>query len=746
MKGKLHFYLVGILTAFLLLISCQQPGGSNMNTSTTFDTRVDSVLQLMTLEEKIGQLNQITGLGELTGPLQEANSSQDLVKEGKVGSMLNVTGSRYTREMQRIAVEESRLGIPLVFGYDVIHGYRTIFPVPLGEASSWDLEAIQKAARVAATEAASAGQHWTFAPMVDIARDPRWGRIMEGSGEDPYLGSRIAEARVKGFQGDNLEAINTVAACIKHYAAYGAAIGGRDYNTVDMSDVMLHQVYLPPYKAAVDAGAATLMSSFNDFNGVPASGNKYLLHDILRSDWNFKGMVVSDWASISEMITHGFVADKYHAGYESFTAGVDMDMQGNVYITQMKKLIEDGKISEKQLNDAVKRVLQLKFKLGLFDDPYKYCDEQREKAELLSASNREAARDVARKSMVLLKNKSEVLPLNGNIKSIALIGPLADDKDNLIGTWSAHGVGSESVSLFDGLKEALPGVTINYIKGCEIIDDDASGIPAAVNTADRSDLIILAVGESAMMTGEALSRAHIDLPGVQTELFEALKKTGKKIVVVLFNGRPLAIPEIAENADAVLEAWWPGTEGGHAIADILTGKYNPSGKLPVTFPYTTGQIPIYYNHKNTGRPGVTTVRYTSKYIDAPIKPLYPFGYGLSYSSFEYSAISLNKDTITGDEALEITVEVTNTGKVTGTETVQLYIRDLVASITQPVKELKGFTRVTLEPGAKETVSFKLNKNDLKFYKDGNWINEPGEFNVFVGTNSDQVKNETFYLK
>ncbi|HYX05090.1 MAG TPA: glycoside hydrolase family 3 N-terminal domain-containing protein, partial [Bacteroidales bacterium] len=385
MNRKLEIYLAVMLAPMLLLFSCQQPGGKNMNTTSTLENRVDSVLQLMTLEEKIGQLNQITGLGELTGPLAEANSSQDLVKEGNVGSMLNVTGSRYTREMQRIAVEESRLGIPLVFGYDVIHGYRTIFPVPLGEASSWDLEAIQKSARVAAAEAASAGQHWTFAPMVDIARDPRWGRIMEGSGEDPYLGSRIAEARVKGFQGDDLAGTNTVAACIKHYAAYGAAIGGRDYNTVDMSDIMLHQVYLPPYKAAVDAGAATLMSSFNDYDGVPASGNKYLLHDILRKDWNFKGMVVSDWASISEMITHGFVADKYHAGYESFSAGVDMDMQGNVYITQMKKLIDDGKISEKQLDDAVKRVLRLKFKLGLFDDPYKYCDEEREKSELLSA-------------------------------------------------------------------------------------------------------------------------------------------------------------------------------------------------------------------------------------------------------------------------------------------------------------------------------------------------------------------------
>jgi beta-glucosidase len=729
---------------FLTLPLIAQINETGLREDAPFKKDVDSVLSLMTLEEKIGQLAQLSGNGEVTGPVTLNNEYQDAIRKGQVGSMLNINSASYTRKIQKIAVEETRLGIPLIFGYDVIHGYKTIFPVPLGESASWDLEAIEKSARIAAVEASAAGQHWTFAPMVDIARDARWGRIMEGAGEDPFLGSAVAKARVKGFQGDDLSKENTLLACAKHFVAYGAARAGRDYNTVDMSKRMLYEVYLPPFKAAVEADVATFMTSFNELNGVPVTGSKKHVKGILRDDWNYDGLIVSDWASVMEQVIHGAAKDLKEAADYAMNATVDMDMEGKAYVPFMKELLDEGKVSEKQIDAAVRRILHKKFELGLFDDPYRYSDEEREKEVTLAQEHRDAARDVARKSMVLLKN-DDVLPFSKKVKKVAVIGPLADAKNEMIGTWSAQGEGKDAVSLLEGLKNALPDADINFVKACEVAGDDKSGFDKALKAAKKADIVIAAVGEEAMMSGEALSRMDIKLPGVQEDLVLELAKLDKPLAVVLFNGRPLVITEVAKKAPAILESWLPGTEAGNAIADVLFGDYNPSGKLTATFPYALGQVPIFYSYKHTGRPR-TEARYTSKYIDGPNEPLYPFGYGLSYTTFEYTNLKLSTKKLNEGETLTVSVNLKNTGKYDGEEVVQLYVRDLVGSVTRPVKELKGFEKVSLKAGEEKTITFKLNTEDLAFYnRDWEWTTEPGEFHVFVGGNSKETIKAEFSL-
>ena len=731
---------------FYALIACSRTNEKKEILDPVLERKVDSVLSLMTLEEKIGQMSQLSGVDENTGPVTEKNSYLEAIRQGKVGSMLNINGVEYTRQIQEMSLQESRLGIPMLFGYDVIHGYKTIFPVPLGEACSWDLEVIERSARVAATEASAAGQHWTFAPMVDIARDPRWGRIMEGAGEDPYLGSLIARARVHGFQGDDLSAPNTIAACAKHYAAYGAAEGGRDYNTTDMSERTLREIYLPPFKAAVDAGVATFMTAFNEINGVPASANQ-LLRYILRDEWHFNGMIVSDWNSVYELIPHGFAENKQEAAILAMRGGVDMDMQGHVYSDVLMKLVEDGKVTIEQIDHAVKNILRLKFQLGLFDDPFRYCNEQREAEMILTEEHRQAARDMGRKSIVLLKNNNQLLPLSKSIKILAVIGPLTDDHDNILGGWRALGNPADAISLLDGIRDAIdPKTKLLFEKGCDIDSDDRTGFTKAVAAAKKADIIILAVGESADMSGEAHCRSDIGLPGVQPELIKEIYKTGKPVAMVLMNGRPLAIPWEAENIPAILETWQPGTEAGHSISDVLFGDYNPSGKLVATFPRATGQIPIYYNHKNTGRPATNDRRFNSKYIDLPIEPLFPFGFGLSYTTFFYTDLELSNDTLHMNDTLRISVEVTNTGNYSGEEVVQLYIRDHFGSVTRPVKELKGFQKIKLTAGETKTVTFLLTSAQLAFYDDRmQYRAEPGDFSVMVGTSSAEYLEEEFVL-
>lgn len=737
MRG-IWFVLIAMLTGTGVLAQSSTPGNISQ--------KVDSVMNRMTLEEKIGQLNQLTGDGEVTGPVTLNSSYQEQIRKGMVGSMLNVNGAEYTRKIQKIAVEESRLGIPLIFGYDVIHGYKTIFPVPLGESASWDLEAIEKASRIAAREATAAGQHWTFAPMMDVSRDARWGRVMEGAGEDPYYGSLVARARIRGFQGDDFSKDHTMLACAKHYIAYGAARGGRDYNTVDMSMRRLHEVHLPPFKAAIDEGVATFMSSFNELNGVPVTGSRELVKGIVKDQWGFDGFIVSDWGSIQEMIPHGVAADKYEAGDLAMNAGIDMDMEGHVYVQELKKLLEEGRISEEQIDEAVQRILTKKFELGLFDDPYRYCDVEREKREILSDEHRAFAREAAAKSMVLLKN-DDVLPLSKDLENIALIGPLVEADDEYIATWSARGEGKHVINVMEGFRNKLgEDVNLNYAKGASFTGDDKKGFEKALETASNADAIVAVVGENAMMSGEALSRMDIGLPGVQKELVLELAKLDKPLVVVLMNGRPLAVPEVDQAAPAILEAWLPGTEGGNAIADVIFGDYNPSGKLTASFPYAVGQVPVNYEHKNTGRPMVEDQRYTTKYIDGPNKPLYPFGYGLSYTSFEYSQPVLNTQQINFDETLRVQVDVTNTGETAGEEVVQMYVRDLVGSVTRPVKELKGFEKIALEPGEKKTVTFEIRADDLAFYtRDMEYKAEPGEFTVFTGSSSEDLQSANFKL-
>jgi beta-glucosidase len=707
--------------------------------------KVDSVLRLMTLEEKIGQLNQYNDDWKATGPVTVDNDKANQIRKGQVGSLLNSIGTERTRSWQNIAMQ-SRLKIPLLFGQDVIHGFKTTFPIPLGEAASWDLDAIQLSARIAATEASASGIHWTFAPMVDIARDPRWGRVMEGAGEDPYLGSKIAYARVKGFQGNKLGDVNALMACAKHFAAYGAAIGGRDYNSVDMSDRMLWEVYLPPFKAAVDAGAATFMNSFNDINGVPATGNKYLQRDILKGKWGFKGFVVSDWGSIGEMIHHGNVKNEYEAALSAITAGSDMDMESRNYKNNLAQLVKDKKVSIALIDDAVRRILRKKFELGLFDDPYRFCDAEREQKELNHPEHAKISREVAAKSIVLLKNKNHLLPLSKNTKTIAFIGPLVKAVKQNKGFWDVEVPGVDSnfiVSQWEGLQNKVePGTTLLYARGCEIEGDNKDGFAEAVEAAKQSDVVILSIGERRDMSGEAKSRSNINIPGVQEDLLKELLATGKPVVVLINAGRPLVFNYTADNAPAILYTWWLGSEAGNAIADVLFGDYNPSAKLPVTFPRAVGQIPIYYSHFNTGRPATSddNHNYNSSYNDLSIFPKYEFGFGLSYTDFTYSNLQLSKKKMKSGEQIEVSVTISNSGKYDGEEIVQLYLRDKVGSISRPVKELKDFRKIKLNAGESKAIKFIIDKEKLSFYDQKlQWVAEPGDFELMIGASSADIR-------
>jgi beta-glucosidase len=715
----------------------------------TIPQRVDSVMRLMTLGEKIGQMNQYNGDWAATGPITREGDKQDQIRRGMVGSMLNIMGIEHTRELQEIAMS-SRLKIPLLFGQDIIHGYRTIFPIPLGEAASWDLDAIRLSARIAATEASAAGIHWTFAPMVDIARDPRWGRVMEGAGEDPYLGSFIARARVQGFQGKQLGDTDAIMACAKHFAAYGAAIGGRDYNSVDMSLRTLWEVYLPPFRAAEDAGVATFMNSFNDLNGIPATGNSYLQRDILKGQWGFKGFVVSDWGSVGEMIAHGYAKDPYEAALDAVTAGCDMDMESRSYVREMAKLVKNGKVPVALIDDPVRRILTKKFELGLFDDPYKFCDASRSARQWNNPANLRAEEAVAEKSIVLLKNDHQLLPLKKG-GTIALIGPLIRSVRDNLGFWSYEWPDDSDriVSPWEGIRQkAGEGTKLLYARGCGLTDTSRAGFAEAVATAGQADVVIVNVGEEPDMSGEAKSRSNPDLPGVQEELIRAIEATGKPVVVMISAGRPLIFNWTADHVPAILYTWWLGTEAGQAMADVLFGDYNPSGKLPMSFPRSVGQIPIYYDHFSTGRPAKSDsdLYYVSAYTDLPNSPRFPFGYGLSYTNFSYSDIRLSAASFKPGGRLTATVTVTNTGGYDGRETVQLYIRDLFGSVVRPVKELRGFQQVFLKAAESKTVTFTITTADLRFYNSKlQYVFEPGEFKVYIGGNSRDVKEAAFTL-
>lgn len=716
----------------------------------SIDQKVDALLKQMTLEEKIGQLNQYTGDNAATGPITINPNKQSEIKSGLIGSMLNVLGTQHTRQYQELAMQ-SRLKIPLLFGQDVIHGYKTTFPLPLAEAASWDLVAMELSARIAATEASASGIHWTFAPMVDISRDPRWGRVMEGAGEDTYLGSKIAYARVKGFQG-KLGDVNSVMACVKHFAAYGAAVGGRDYNSVDMSARMLWETYLPPFKAALDAGAATFMNSFNDLNGIPATGNKYLQRDILKGKWNFKGFVVSDWGSIGEMVNHGFSKDNKEAALQAITAGSDMDMESNAYRYNLAQLVKEKKVSIALIDDAVKRILRKKFELGLFEDPYKYCNPEREQAALNNPEHRKAARDIAAKSIVLLKNEKNLLPLSKETKTIAFIGPLVKERKQNMGFWSVElpevDYDKHIVSQWDGVQNKVGNaVKLLYAKGCEIEGDNKDGFAEAVAVANQSDVVVLSIGERRDMSGEAKSRSNLRLPGVQEELIKAIQVTGKPIVVLINAGRPLIFNYTADTVPAILYTWWLGTEAGNAIADVLFGDYNPSGKLPMSFPREEGQIPIYYNHFNTGRPAPsdTATNYVSAYTDLKNSPKFPFGFGLSYTTFDYSDLKLSKNKIKKTDVIEVSTTITNSGKVAGEEVVQLYLKDKVGSVVRPIIELKDFQKIKLNAGETKVIKFKIDNEKLSFYNTAlQWVSEPGEFEVMIGSSSADIRLKTAF--
>ncbi|WP_340066023.1 beta-glucosidase BglX [Ascidiimonas aurantiaca] len=760
MNYKKVYTLLLFSIALLLTVSCKKVPAGNATTS-LLDQRVDSVLALMTLKEKIGQMNQYNGFWDATGPVPEegdaAGKYEDL-RNGRVGSMLNVRGVEQVRAVQKIAVEETRLGIPLIIGFDAIHGYSTISPIPLAEAASWDMEAIQKSAAVSAAETAAMGINWTFAPMVDISRDPRWGRVMEGAGEDPYLGSRIAEARVKGFQGDDLAAVNTIAACAKHFAGYGFSEAGRDYNTVDIGTSTLYNVVFPPFEAASNAGVRTFMNAFNVLEGIPATGHTFLQREILKKEWGFTGFIVSDWGSIGEMIPHGYAANGRDAAYKAITAGSDMDMESALYLEHLEDLVNEGLVHESLIDDAVRRILRLKFELGLFDDPYRYCDEQREATVPGSREHLEAVEDMAKKSIVLLKNEDKLLPLPKEGLKIALIGPLADDKNSPLGSWRLAAEDHTASSVKEGL-ELYGNHILNYAVGAKLTlgkpafvfetkvnTTDRSGFSEAINVARDADVVVMVLGENGYQSGEGRSVTSLDLPGLQQELLEAVYNVNKKIVLVLMNGRPLTINWADENIPAIVEAWHLGTRSGHAIAQVLYGEYNPGGKLPMTFPRTVGQIPLYYNHKNTGRPLVPgpDLVFWSHYTDEENTPLYAFGHGLSYTTFQYHNLQLSNPGFSGDERLEISVEVTNTGERAGREVVQLYLRDLVASVTRPVKELKGFETVNLQPGETKKVTFTIDKETISFYNAQQQKRaESGEFAVYVGGSSVTVLESLF---
>ncbi len=709
--------------------------------------RVDSLMKLMTLDEKIGQLVLYTSHFTVTGPTL-AKNVEEAIRNGTCGNIFNAHVPEYNRGLQKLAVEETRLGIPLLFGYDVIHGMRTIFPINLGMSCSWDMEGIRNSARVAAREAIASGVNWTFSPMVDVTRDPRWGRVSEGSGEDVYLGSRIAAAMVEGYQGGDLADPWTLAACVKHYAAYGAPQAGRDYQTVDITDRTLRDVYLPPYKAAVDAGVATVMTSFNDIDGIPATASKYLMDDILRGEWGFNGFVVTDYTSMSEIVPHGVARDGEHAAELAINAGVNMDMEGDLYHKYLKGLVEEEKVSKKQIDRMCADVLRIKFELGLFDDPYRYNDLEAAEQEFLKDEYRDAARDMARKSMVLLRNAGSTLPISGSAR-IALIGPFADSRMDLLGSWYGQGKAKDVTTILAGMQERFGTGNVAYVKGCGPDGDDRSGFAAAVNAARGADVAVMAVGHPGKWSGEATSLSFITIPKIQQELISEVRKAGKKVVLVLLNGRPLDLSWEAENADAIVEAWYPGTEGGRAVADVLSGDWNPSGKLTMTFPRTIGQVPIHYDMKSTGRPytpGEGEQHYVSRYLDLPTnEPLFPFGFGLSYTSFEYSGIGVNSPAMK-DGHITVSAIVKNTGSRAGDEVVQLYVRDMVGSVTRPVRMLKGFEKVSLGAGESREVSFMLTTEDLSFHRaDMTWGTEPGEFRVWIGGSSDASLETSFTI-
>jgi len=760
-------YLILSLISFLLILgSCMNP--QQKESTSGIDQKVDSLLSVMTLEEKIGQLN-LPSAGDVSTGISTNKGIAKQIKEGKVGGLFNINGLDRIRAVQKVAVEESRLGIPLIIAKDVIHGYKTSFPIPIGLSASWDMDLIQQSARIAAEEASADGIAWTFSPMTDISRDPRWGRVSEGNGEDPYLGGQIAAAMVRGYQGDDLSAANTLLACVKHFALYGASEAGRDYNAVDMSRLRMYNDYFLPYKAAVDAGVGTAMASFNEIDGIPATGNKWLMTDVLRKEWGFDGFVVSDYTGVSEMIAHG-MGDLQQVSALALNAGVEMDMVSEGFLTTLQKSVEEGKVSEETIDNACRLILKAKYQLGLFDDPYKYMDEERA-SEIFSDENRAVARKIASESMVLLKNEAETLPIKKEVK-IALIGPLANNKENMVGTWSVSADIMKSVSIFDGMREVSANPdNIQYAKGSNLVEDpdleeriamfgkntyrddrpESEMIKEAVQLANNSDIIVAILGEASESSGESSSLTDISIPDNQVRLLKALKKTGKKVVVVLLSGRPLVLNEILEDSDAILNAWFPGSEAGFALADVLYGDVNPSGKLTMTYPQNVGQIPIYYAHKNTGRPleGEWFQKFKTNYLDVSNEPEFPFGYGLSYSQFEYGEIELSSADLKAEDRLKVTIPVKNSSDRDGKEVVQLYIRDKVGTTTRPVKELKAFEKVLIKAGETKDVEFEITTEDLKFYSYDNlrdqkiihtW--EAGEFEIMVGTNSSDLKSKT----
>ncbi len=734
---------------------------------TEMDKYISKLMSQMTIEEKIGQLNLITPGGGIPTGAAVSTDVETKIKEGNVGGIFGITGPEKIRQAQQLAVEHSRLKIPLLFGSDIIHGYKTIFPIPLGLSCSWDMELIEKTARTAAEEATADGLNWNFSPMVDISRDPRWGRVAEGAGEDPYLGSEIAKAMVRGYQGNDLTSNNTLMATVKHFALYGASEAGRDYNTVDMSRLRMYNVYLPPFRAAIDAGVGCVMTSFNDVDGIPASGNKWLLTDLLRNNWKFDGFVVSDYTSVNEMVDHG-LGDLQAVSALALKAGLDMDMVGEGFLTTLKKSLEEGKLSLNDINRACRRILEAKYKLGLFSDPYRYIDESRPEKTILTAQTREIARDAAARSFVLLKNDKNLLPLKKD-RNIALIGPLANNKNNMLGTWAVSGDPQLSITVLEGLKNATGNNSnIHYAKGANISDDPEFAqkvnvfgtrididertpqamINEALMLAKRSDVVVAVIGEASEMSGESSSRSSISLPDSQKKLIRALANTKKPLILVLMTGRPLALEEEIQLADAILLTWHPGIEAGNAIADVLFGKYNPSGKLTMTFPRNVGQVPIYYNHRTTGRPnsGDEFQKFRSNYLDVPNSPQFSFGYGLSYTTFAYSNIMLSKNYMNSNEKITASIKLTNTGKVDGEEVVQLYIYDKIRSITQPVKELKGFQKIFLKAGESKDVHFTIGINELAFYHhDMSFKAEAGEFVIYIGTNSDETISDVITL-
>ena len=754
------FFLAAVFLANSAFAQQKKPASA---TDPKMNSFIDNLMSKMTLDEKIGQLNLPAVGFDVTGPIL-SQGVDEKIEKGLAGGVFNTFTPQAVRKLQELAVTKSRLKIPLLFGYDVVHGHKTIFPIPLGLSASWDMGLIEKSARIAGREASADGLNWTFSPMVDIARDPRWGRISEGSGEDPYLGSLIGAAMVRGYQTNSLSNKDAILACVKHFALYGAAEGGRDYNTTDMSLIRMYNEYLPPYKAAIDAGAETVMVSFNDINGTPATANKWLLTDLLRNQWGFKGFVVSDYTGVNELVPHG-LGDLQTVSAKALDAGTDMDMVGEGFLTTLKQSLKEKKITQQVIDQACRRILESKYKLGLFADPYKYVDEERAKTEILSPQNRLDARNIAAASMVLLKNNDQLLPLKKNAK-IALIGPLANNKRDMIGNWSAAGDWKKAISVIEGLKNVAPDMDITYAKGANLVDNpailkqiNANGadivadakspqqlIDEAVATAKKADIAVVVLGESALMGGEATSRTNLDLLPNQKDLLKALKLPGKPIVLVLMNSRPLTLDWEDANVPAILETWFSGTEAGNAIADVLVGNYNPAGKLTATFPRSVGQIPLYYNHKNTGRPydGASNEKFKSRYIDSSNEPLYPFGFGLSYTTFSFSPVKINKNTLKSGQTIEATVEVKNTGNFDGQEVVQLYLQDIYGSVTRPVKELKGFQKIFLKKGESKLVTFTIDTEMLKFYNaDLKFAAETGDFNVFIGPNSRDISTAQF---